>query len=300
MISRCPAFDFKCPDFKNVLIFKVSHNYRVNTCCHGLQVHYKECRKRPLSCPSDECHQEIAGLQEVNSMKRHLDTCKFYKMPCKFRKLGCNLAAAETNGEGHATHEHHDDGGEGIVKHHLSLLLENMAAMKEEWETSVLDHHLAAIFKVTRFQERKEQNTQQTFTFYTSSNRGYKLEMEVYPNGHGDFKDTHLSVFLRVLEGKHDQELEWPFLMRNVRVSMLNQLKDANHHCVDEASAVGVCEEVLSGGCWGFPRFAPQGVLTAASGGSGDEEGKEVGYLKDNTLYFKVKVELSDHKSWLE
>ena len=41
---------------------------------------------------------------------------------------------------------------------------------------------------------------------------GYKFCLEVYPNGDGSGKGTHLSVYVRLMDGEHDDdELEWPF-----------------------------------------------------------------------------------------
>ena len=43
--------------------------------------------------------------------------------------------------------------------------------------------------------------------FYKNSETesfGYKLKVYIYPNGHGDGKNTHLSVFFAVMKGEYD------------------------------------------------------------------------------------------------
>ena len=43
--------------------------------------------------------------------------------------------------------------------------------------------------------------------FYKNSETesfGYKLKVYIYPNGHGDGKNTHLSVFIAVMKGEYD------------------------------------------------------------------------------------------------
>ena len=58
---------------------------------------------------------------------------------------------------------------------------------------------------------------------------GYKLGMFVFCNGVLDGKGTHLSVFLYLVRGEYDDELEWPF-RANVTVQLLNQRCDRAHH----------------------------------------------------------------------
>ena len=43
--------------------------------------------------------------------------------------------------------------------------------------------------------------------FYKNSETesfGYKLKVYIYPNGHGDGKNTHLSVFIAIMKGEYD------------------------------------------------------------------------------------------------
>ena len=47
-------------------------------------------------------------------------------------------------------------------------------------------------------------------------------------NGNGDGKDSHMSVFTKLLAGCFDNELHWPF-MGTVTCELLNQLRDDNH-----------------------------------------------------------------------
>ena len=46
--------------------------------------------------------------------------------------------------------------------------------------------------------------------FFTSKD-GYKLRMRLYPNGDGDGKGSHVSLFFQILPGEYDELLEWPF-----------------------------------------------------------------------------------------
>ena len=83
-------------------------------------------------------------------------------------------------------------------------------------------------FKFKEFQKEKDNNVQFCSpTFYCLD--GYHMQVEVDANGDQNGKSTHVSVYIWILEGKHDADLRWPFI-GNFTVEMLNQLQDRNHH----------------------------------------------------------------------
>ena len=45
---------------------------------------------------------------------------------------------------------------------------------------------------------------------YYTKKPGYKLCMVVYPYGCGIGRKTHVSLFLKLMEGRYDNKLEWP------------------------------------------------------------------------------------------
>ena len=53
--------------------------------------------------------------------------------------------------------------------------------------------------------------------------------MHVDAAGHGKGKDTHLSVYLYLMEGPHDDELTWP-LRGKFEIKLLNQISDTLHY----------------------------------------------------------------------
>jgi len=61
--------------------------------------------------------------------------------------------------------------------------------------------------------------------FYAHSN-GYKMQLLVYPNG---CSDTHLSVYLCLPNGPHDDQLTWP-LKRRFYLQLVNQINNGHHH----------------------------------------------------------------------
>ena len=57
---------------------------------------------------------------------------------------------------------------------------------------------------------------------------GYKLRVEIHPNGHGEGENTHLSVFIVVMKGECDAVLRWPF-NKKVKITLIDQQDDPDH-----------------------------------------------------------------------
>ena len=53
---------------------------------------------------------------------------------------------------------------------------------------------------------------------------GYKMELEVFPNGCGPGHKTHLSVYVRLLRGEYDDNLQWPFKGK-VTINLYNHMQ---------------------------------------------------------------------------
>ena len=86
-------------------------------------------------------------------------------------------------------------------------------------------------FTITRFSDRiRLQEEYWSPPLYTSD-RGYRMCLNVYPAGNGTGKGTHVSMFGYLMKGDYDDELNWPFTA-DVVVDILNWRGDNNHHRV--------------------------------------------------------------------
>ena len=149
-------------------------------------------------------------------------------------------------------------------------------------------------FKLTDYQHKVENDKQfkSQFTspsFYTSP-EGYHMSVQVYANGSAGGKGTHVSVFIYILKGRNDSKLKWPFI-GSVKIELLNQLKDDNHHIKTVPFKMEHNTQV--GSSLGFSRYIPHSMLD-------HNLYNNTQYLKDDTLYFRVSVKVPDHKPWLE
>ena len=84
-------------------------------------------------------------------------------------------------------------------------------------------------FKMEEYNHKAAKNMEcDSDSFYTH-NKGYKMCLSIYAGSYGDSEGTHLSVFLYLMKGSHDDELTWS-LRGKFEIKLLNQISDSEHH----------------------------------------------------------------------
>ena len=121
--------------------------------------------------------------------------------------------------------------------------------------------------------------------FYTGM-EGYKMCLEVFANGNGAGKGTHVSVFTCLMCGEFDSHLMWP-LRGAITIQLVNQLEDKEHHTetiryrdTTPDNAARVTDGERSCG-WGFRAFLPHSKLGLSVANNRQ-------YLKDDCLIFRI------------
>lgn len=258
----CPNRDYEC-----------EHCGKRGTYTDITQVHDEVCEKKVLPCPNAECTLTV----QRRGIKRHLDSCDHTQIPCKYRKLGCDVTMKRSA----VSHEDED-------KLHLHMALDKIAIMEENMGKIFLTEEEELTFELTGYQNKKDMDEEFTSSFYTSP-KGYHMVLNVYAYGCGDGAGTHVSVYARILKGKYDDVLEWPF-EGSITCTLLNQLRDGNHltmkiRFTDEDNG-------LVGSGWGFAKSFAHSTLDY-------DYYFSTQYLKDDTLYFRVSAKVKNHKPWL-
>ena len=119
--------------------------------------------------------------------------------------------------------------------------------------------------------------------FYTSSKK-YKLIVDVCPNGYGSGKGTHVSVYVSLMKGEHDEDLDWPF-NGDVVISLINWGEDKNHLRKTFSFSDGLTvsttnrvtgNKILAAEVWGFHKFIAHSNLHSK-------------YARNNCLLIKVE-----------
>ena len=83
-------------------------------------------------------------------------------------------------------------------------------------------------FKITGVSKHLKYNTSYISTPFYTHKKGYKMRLEVYPNGLGDEVGTHVSIYFCLLKGEYDNDLAWPINIK-MKVKILNWCKNDNH-----------------------------------------------------------------------
>ena len=250
--NDCPNRDHRC-----------KYCGEKGTYAHITQVHDIICELKILPCPN-----KCTKTMQRQDIEKHVHSeCEDAVIACDYRILGCDTKLKRKD---MAAHEQED-------KLHLHMAIKTVQTSQKRSGTPVT-------FKVSDYQNRKENNIIYTSpSFYTSSN-GYHMAIVVYAS-------KCVSVYSSFLQ--YDIKLNWPFV-GNVTVTLLNQLEDNNHHTmiIDMTTKDNIKAESNRDGL-GYPEFISHSKLT-------HDPVKNTQYLKDDTLYFRVSVDIPDHKPWLE
>ena len=142
-------------------------------------------------------------------------------------------------------------------------------------------------FTLTEFSKRKQYNNIYCSAPFYSHHHGYRLCLVVYSVGFDSGKDTHVSVFLILMAGEYDDQLDWPFV-GSFDIELLNWRKNAKH-CKEivrfgvNDEAFKVPKEHMYGLTFGHPQYIPHLSLAY-------ESTSNVEYLQKNCLRFRVSM----------
>ena len=145
-------------------------------------------------------------------------------------------------------------------------------------------------FKVTHFSQRLKHNEEWYSGPFFAFDGGYKVYLNVDPAGYGNGKGTHVSVFLFLMKGPHDDKLEqsghWP-LRGTFTIELLNQLNDSNHcHSSVKSDPSESVNRVMDNNGVAIIQFVPKFI-------SHDILFQHNGYLKNDLLNFRVSYVFS-------
>ncbi|XP_029014083.1 TNF receptor-associated factor 5 [Betta splendens] len=172
----------------------------------------------------------------------------------------------------------------GLLELHAAQLSHSKQHL-QELEATCYDGKM--IWKIQNFRKRQEAEARGLAPCLTSAPFhtgccGYKLAAKAYLNGDGAGRGTHLSLYVLLLPGDFDALLPWPF-RQTVCLSVLDQSGAGNHRSLsfrpDPASKSFQQPAADSNVAVGFSSFLPLQPGAA--------------FLKDDTLFVKVKVDLS-------
>ena len=285
MQNVCPQRMHKCP-----------HCGEEGTYLKVTTTHFTKCEDMPLPCPAG-CDKR--GLVR-RDMAHHLsEDCPDELVPCTFAIAGCEQIVKRKDLQQHLQDK--DRHFDTILTSYASLTIlvqdmlygssPNIPLPFRRWlqNTPTCYPRPPSIFKMEGFQEKKEKNEVVYSVPVYSHFGGYKMCLKVLANGNRNGKDTHVSVYIFLMRGDNDNNLKWPF-KGTIKVSLLNQLEDGQHHTEelwspdegvpeDTSGRVTVGERASKG--WGLQKFISHQDLSYCSN-------KNCQYLKGNTLLLRM------------
>ncbi|KAL9954666.1 hypothetical protein ACROYT_G042231 [Oculina patagonica] len=256
-----------------------------------------------------KAEQEVFRINKVirRNYKKNLalipnhtgDDCPLMIISCPYVKMGCETKIQRKQVESHL---------QSAMRFHLDLACvklndaeEKLECLQRRLEEKISNNQgntteekivmvkNVFVWKINDFKEilrkaRSEENIRiGSAPFYTES-YGYKMKVEIYPNGQSSGKNTHLSVFIYVMKGEYDAILPWPF-KKKVKITLIDQQEDLVERQNDtgqlflgnypQCSTRPMKEANIS---TGFPAFISHKKLYSRR------------YLVDDTVFLQVEV----------
>ena len=284
---ECPRPRYSCPHCQETVKYQG-------------RIHTPICPKMIIEC-SNTPHCKAKFPRETKHA--HLSTCQYQVVGCKYSEFGCKKMPFRKNLQ---EHENDDNAHLRIAMNTVLLLNTQCTLLKKQCLLNTQLHcsnmkdqlGLIKIFKMPSF-KGKQTNNNEFFSdpFYTHP-RGYKVVINIDTNGYDECKGTHVSVWVYLMRGEYDDQLEFPF-KGTIKFELLNQLEDENHHCESYThdGTLDCSKRVIDGErsdtARGVQAFIPHEDL-------GHNATKNCQYLQDDCLVFRISVDVPSYKPWLQ
>ena len=269
-VNKCPMRKFICLSCKEEGTYKFITTGHRNTC---LEIE--------LQCRNTGCKERV----KRRKMAAHIEACPKQVIECPFIDMGCKVTPKREDLPAHVK--------EDITAHMDTMAKKIDMLIKQTNQVQVHSRDVAPI--VIKFTDLSIHSCYSD-GFYTGIG-GYKVRLEIYPNGDGAAESTHLSVYINLMPGVNDDALEFP-LRGTFTITLLNQLEDDNHYTMNlrfdgtSYESSGRKYKLDDSGL-GYFKFISNSSLD-------HNQNRNTKYLHENTVYFRVTVNISSKtKPWL-
>ena len=137
-------------------------------------------------------------------------------------------------------------------------------------------------YTLSNFLKRKQLNNVFCGPSFHTHYQGYKMCIKVFANGDNDGEDSHVSVFVQLMAGDNDDQLQWPFVGA-IEFMLLNWREDKGHH--KKTVSINGFVQVLEGDygeTWGHFKFISHSSLRY-------NRSTNTEYLQNDSLRLRVK-----------
>ena len=236
-----------------------------------------KCPKVKIKCTNSSCSVKLFR----DELAAHQCVCPKQIIDCPYSEVGCTAQILREDRQKHLLEN---------VEQHATIATNTIVSLKRELQDAKCLVP-PVTFKMTNYRQKKEEKVSWTSPSFYTHLGGYKMELDV--DICDEDNDGYLSVFCRLLPGRNDDNLKWPFSTQNlITIQILNQSRDFNHYS-DDIDWKGACEVITKkpetgNQAWGQAAFISHSRL----------ENVSKSYLENDCVYFRVsKVTIA--KSWL-
>ena len=148
-------------------------------------------------------------------------------------------------------------------------------------------------FTLSDFEQLKNQDSIWFSPAFYTHQQGYRMCLQVHPNGDIDGHGTHVSIYTCLMRGPFDSGLKWP-IRGDITIQIVDQAGEKHHEKVvhynnntSDSNANRVTDRERSVG-WGHHEFLPHTSL-------GYNTATNTQYLRTNSLRIRIaKVEIKN------
>ena len=279
--------------------------------------HCPQCVKYPVPCPN-KCQEAPFERQKVDNHVK--DECPLTEIHCPLHYAGCGVRLPRKDMPQHMsdtfTHltllatvtqtllkENHElrQITEDLKKENTELRRDIEENQEQQNEKEGMLNVTEKIFETANvimtnamrlnypiiFPVNYAIRTIQHSPSFSTHSHGYNMCLQVHTNGFLCGKGTHVSIYTRLLQGRYDDHLKWPF-RGEITVQILNQAGD-HSHVEDTITYNDQVSENMDGrvvdnyrlNVWGYHEFLPLTDLHYNAA-------KKTQYLKDDIIIFRV------------
>uniref|UniRef100_A0A1I8G0B1 TNF receptor-associated factor n=2 Tax=Macrostomum lignano TaxID=282301 RepID=A0A1I8G0B1_9PLAT len=267
--------------------------------------HLETCPKFLVPCPNKCKKKEVAR----EMMQEHLENeCMRQDLCCPFSTYGCEFSGRKKQLKEHIAEKQLNhmeilcsavkQGDKNQEKQQKQILEMEKKLVGVERRVGGLENLFGPqlVWRIDNYQEKlAEAKAGKKATIFSppflTNRHGYKLALSACLYGDGKFRGQYMSLFACICKGENDALLAWPFAYK-----LTFQLID---QCEDVSARKNIVYTVTPNPCKENRPFLgrPLGERNASFGAARFAELEAIGkldYIKDDTMYVKVTVDLEN------
>lgn len=249
-----------------------------------MSVHLDTCPGVSVDCPNEGCNKRYPR----SNTSSHANICDYQMIPCKYAEVGCQETLLRKDLQEHEKNNTLHLKTTIVFNNNLLIYLFNNLLIFVCFTVLALKQNIIKMSSKTKtghtIMVRMPARNYKSEPFYS---KNYKMYLSVNRN----------EVHIYLQKGKYDNFLTWPF-QGIVTIELLNILEDKHHYQrkikFKKKSSCGqrVVNDARAQGL-GYNTFLIESDKS-------EESEKNYQCLKNDTLIFRVSVEIPDYKPWLE